>query len=254
VTAGALQRHHVFEGISNFRDLGGYPTRFGAPTRPGVVFRSGSPAGMTALDREKLAALGVIAIFDLRSFVEVERDGAVDLADIGISRYHTPVFPDVDVSPAVLAARYRLYSRDVPQVYLQMLRTGAASYRRVAEGIAETRGAVMFHCAGGKDRAGVLAALLLSLAGVDRESVIADYALTSQYLPVPAAERMDHFCKMYGLSSDEFLALFAAQPLAMAATLNRIELTYGSAEGYLRSIGVTEATIERLRARLLSDA
>ncbi len=252
-TPAPFQRRVPFEGIYNFRDLGGYPTRYGRATRARSVYRSSSLNGATGADREHLARLGIARIFDLRSFREVERDGFLDLAGLECEREHTPVFPDTDASPEGLVARYRLYSEDFATVYLMMLRDGAPSYRRVLAALAADRRPLVYHCSGGKDRAGTLSAVLLLLAGVDHATVVADYALTTEFQPPPNIERLDKLGEILGLSREELLAMHHAAPDSMSRTLERFTHTYGTAEDYLASIGVDEATIERARARLLAD-
>ena len=247
-------RHQPFEGIHNFRDLGGYPTRHGAPTRFRTVFRSATLHNATPADRQRLAALGVAQTIDLRSRHELERDGLYDFSADGIERRHVPVSEDIDMSPEQLLARYRLYSIDVTRAYAAILTRGRNAYRRVFTILADDPRPLAYHCSGGKDRAGVLSALILSVAGVDRELIIADYALTTRYLPEPPAERITQFTRMYGLTAEEFSAMHASAPDSMARTLAMIDRDYGSPEGYLQTIGVTPDEIAAVRARLVGEA
>ena len=244
-------RYIAFEAIHNFRDLGGYPTRDGGVTRFRTLFRSATVHHATAADRERLRALGVGRIIDLRSVHELQRDGLSEFGDLGIEREHVPVSRDTDLSPEQLLARYRLYSIDAAEAYASILERGAAAFRRVFAILATDPRPVVYHCSGGKDRAGVLTALILSAVGVEREIIVADYALTTRYLPEPAEERVEQFMRLYGLTREEFSAMHAADPDAMARTLARLDREYGSPEGYLRAIGVDDATLARVRARLL---
>lgn len=245
-------RHQPFEGINNFRDLGGYPTRSGRTTRFGSVYRSATLHNASPADRRRLAQLGVAHTIDLRSLHELERDGVYAFDEVGISRQHVPVSADVDMSPEQLLARYRLYSIDVTQAYASILQRGQAAYRRVFEILAEDERPLVYHCSGGKDRAGVLSALILSVVGVERELVVADYALTTRYLPEPPEERVAQFLVMFGLTRAEFTAMHAAAPDSMRRTLAMIDAEHGSPEGYLLSIGVDASTLDRVRARLLA--
>jgi protein-tyrosine phosphatase len=244
-------RHHPFEGIHNFRDLGGYPTRYGTPTRFGTVYRSATLHNATPADRQRLAALGVAHTIDLRSRHELERDGMYDFSAEGIERRHVPVSEDIDMSPEQLLARYRLYSIDVTQAYASILQRGRGAYRRVFAILAEDERPLAYHCSGGKDRAGVLSALILSVAGVERDLIVADYALTTRYLPEPPADRIAQFTALYGLTAEEFSAMHASAPDSMARTLTMIDRDYGSPEDYLRSIGVSDDEIAAVRARLM---
>src|SRR5579859_5174019 len=146
----AFDRILRFEAIHNVRDLGGIPTRAGRRTRPGVAVRAATLLEATAADRERLRALGVGLIFDLRAVPELAREGFVDLSEHGILREHAPIFRDTDISPEALIARRKHYASDFSIVYLMMLREGAPSIRRIVEAIAANRRTVLFHCAGGK--------------------------------------------------------------------------------------------------------
>jgi protein-tyrosine phosphatase len=245
-------RYLPFEGVHNFRDLGGYPTRHGRPTRFRSVFRSATLHNASPADRRRMAALGIVHTIDLRSLHELERDGLYAFDDVGIVRQHVPVSADVDMSPEQLLARYRLYAIDVTQAYASILQRGRNAYRRVFEILAADERPVVYHCSGGKDRAGVLSALILSVAGVERELIVADYALTTRYLPEPPEERVAQFLTLYGLTREEFTAMHASAPDSMQRTLAMIDAEHGSPEGYLRAIGVDEATLDRVRARLLA--
>jgi protein-tyrosine phosphatase len=239
-----------FEAIHNVRDLGGVPTRGGGSTRPGVALRAASLLGATAADRDALRALGVERIFDLRSVPEIAREGFLDLGEPGIVREHTPIFRDTDISPEALIARRRLYASDFSLAYMLMLRDGAPSIRRIVEAIAEARGAVLFHCAGGKDRTGVVTAVLLLLAGVAPEVIAEDYALTSVHLPQASEERIAAGLARMGLTRAEFMAMLSAKPEAMLRTLERLVEEYGSVEGYLTAIGAAPAAVAATKARL----
>src|SRR5262249_25036603 len=163
--------------------LGGYPTRAGGSTRYGVLFRAATLVRITPADRERLAALGVGPVFDLRSHRELQQGGMPDLADTGVAHEHAPLLPATHLSPPLLALRCRVFSQDVSDAYMNMLGSGAGAFRRVFEVVAVETRPVLFHCAGGKDRTGVLAALFLALAGVESDHIVADYALTTTYLP-----------------------------------------------------------------------
>lgn len=253
-TNAAPPRHHPFEGIRNFRDLGGYPTEDGGMTRYGVIFRAATLVRLTPADRERMKLMGIGPVFDLRSHRERTRDGLPDLSDTGVAHEHTPVFPDSDVSPEQLALRYRIFSRDVSDAYMNMLTSGAATFRRIVEAVAVETRPVLFHCAGGKDRTGVLAALFLALAGVPAEQIVADYALTTTYLPRIAPERRQYYRETFGLSDAEVDAMTAAPPQAMERLLARLAAQYSSAEAYLLGTGVAVDTLQRVRERFVAPA
>jgi protein-tyrosine phosphatase len=134
---------------------------------------------------------------------------------------------------------------------MMMLREGAPTYRRVVTALAEDDRPLVFHCSGGKDRAGMLAATLLLLAGVPEATVVEDYVLTGRYLAEPAPERIEEFCKLFPLTSEQFLAMWRAEPASMERAIANLKATYGSVEEYILSIGVSPATLDSARARLL---
>lgn len=249
-TTPVFDRILRFEAIHNVRDLGGMPTRAGGVTRPGVALRAASLLAATAADRERLRDLGLERIFDLRSVPEIAREGFLDLSGVGIAREHLPIFRDTDISPEALIARRKLYASDFSQAYLLMLREGAPSIRRIVEAVALARGPVLFHCAGGKDRTGVVAAVLLLLAGVAPEPIAEDYALTAVHLPPASEERIAAGMTRMGLSRAEFMAMLTAHPRAMLRTLERLLDEHGSIERYLETIGVAPAVAEAARVRL----
>lgn len=134
-------------------------------------------------------------------------------------------------------------------VYAMFLEIGGPAYRTLLETIAEADGRVLFHCAAGKDRTGIAAALLLDLAGVDDETIIEDYTLTEQLL-APLKEQWLPQMRERGFDEERAAALLAAPAEDMAATLRHLRERYGSAEEYARAIGVSSDAVSAVRARL----
>ncbi|HLZ72343.1 MAG TPA: tyrosine-protein phosphatase [Dehalococcoidia bacterium] len=249
----AFDRILRFEAIHNVRDLGGIPAPGGRRTRPRVALRAATLLAATPADREQLKRLGVSRVFDLRSFPELAREGFADLRDVGAEREHVPIFRDTEISPEALAARRKLYASDFSLAYLRMLREGAPSIRRIVEAVAEARGPLLFHCAGGKDRTGVVSAVLLLLAGVAPELIAEDYGLTAAYLPAPPEERVLSSMARMGLDRVEFMEMLSARPPAMLRTIERLHAESGSVEQYLRTTGLAPDVIEAARERLLDS-
>ena len=182
------------EGAANVRDLGGLPLDDGGDTAAGVMLRADNLQDLTAHDVRRLVDdLGVRVVVDLRTDVELELEGPGPLERDGRAEVrHRSLYPeagartDVDVgvifpwragaaaedpaeSPAVRA--YLGYLRDRPDSIVAALRDAA-----------HARGAALVHCAAGKDRTGVVAALALSVAGVRRDAIVADYVATGDRL------------------------------------------------------------------------
>ncbi|KAK6464545.1 protein-tyrosine phosphatase-like protein [Scheffersomyces coipomensis] len=196
---GRLSRWKNIEGVSNFRDIGGWkihnPTFELTPkdptdgaslqyyVKPHTAFRCANIAGITVNGAKTLQSLGIKAVFDLRSDGECEQDGLPKyLEDYGIKRIHAPVFSKDDHSPMAIALRYTnlLTSWDTyVNVYENMLEFGQDSYRTVFQYILEENKPFVFHCTAGKDRTGVLGMLILLLLGVDKNTIAREYELTT---------------------------------------------------------------------------
>jgi len=180
---------HV-EGIHNFRDLGGYVTRFHTDSQPqsvrrNFIFRCAEPSKVTPGGVEKLKSLSITTFFDLRSSPELEKMKArTPVVHIeGIERQFVPVFADKDYSPEQIALRYKDYASNgtggFTNAYADILGNAAPSYRRILLHIRDKpEEACVIHCTAGKDRTGVLAALILALAGVDDRTIAEEYELT----------------------------------------------------------------------------
>jgi protein-tyrosine phosphatase len=241
-----MQRVIDLEGCFNFRDLGGYPTKGGMTVRWGCVFRSDALHKLTAqaiahLRRE--IRLG--DVIDLRSSAERNTDGCGALAEEPVRFHHVPLF-DGDTAgraqsqPAeTLADRYFLLAEFAKQ-----------PIARVVETIAMTSEPVVYHCAAGKDRTGIVSAILLALLEVKDEIIVADYAATRENLDAI----IDRLMSLEGYRSMlEALPpdTMHAEPETMIAFLDRIRVEYGSMRQYAASAGVSENTVSRLRERLL---
>jgi protein-tyrosine phosphatase len=241
------ERRLPFLGVNNFRDLGGYRTESGAVTRWGRIFRSDSPHNFTAADLEVFDALEVRVIYDLRR--DAERD-----ADPGPRpRVHRelpsgPVFAtDVNMLRDRAEGEHWLF-----EDYCRMLEVAGPVFGDLFSQFAESEGPVMFHCMGGKDRTGMTAALLLRCLGVDRETVLDDYELTSRY---SGPEQIPHVVDLFvseGIAREAAIGILSTPRWAMERALDRLDSAYGGIEAYLCGLGgFDQRTIESLRSRLL---
>jgi protein-tyrosine phosphatase len=230
----------------NVRHLGGYTTSNGRTTRDDIV-RSASLHRLTETGMRHLAEAGVTTIIDFRSDMEVERDVTPDSKPYGIRRVHAPVFQH-DASPVGLD------SEEFPGygvIYERFLDVGRNAYSTLFETVAEAEGRVLFHCAAGKDRTGVAAALLLDLAGVDEATIIEDYTLTESLLAPMVAEWLPRM-EERGIGPERGRELMAAPAEAMVSALAFLRSRYGNAEGYAREIGVSDGVISAVRRRMVA--
>lgn len=241
-------RHIPFERLHNFRDLGGYTAEDGRSVRWGWLYRSDSLAKLAGEDWERFLGLGIGTVVDLRHPWEIDARGRVpDDASFtyhNLSIEHRPydqpsLGPEIEVGP-FLAERYMEVADD-----------GVAELREALEVIAEADGPVVFHCASGKDRTGLLAALVLMLVGVSEADAVEDFALTElatgRLLADWRAAHGDREPKWpgYGRAPAEVMTLF------LAALARR----HGSVRDYAaNALGVDEALTEALRERLLTPA
>ena len=232
----------------NVRHLGGHPTASGHDTTAVDLIRGGSLHELTEAGRAALRALGVRVVVDFRSDVEHERYPTPDLSPYGVTVVKAPVF-QTDASPGALARQERFPGHAA--IYRQFLTDGGGAFRTLFETVATSSGPVLFHCAAGKDRTGVAAALLLDLAGVPDDHIVADYALSTAELEPMLEERLDRIRK-YGISVKAGRKMMAAPPHDMELTLEFIRDRWGSAAGYMGALGLTPGTIEAVRDRMLS--
>jgi protein-tyrosine phosphatase len=241
------QRHIALEGAVNFRDLGGYVTSGGQLTRWGVLFRADGLGELTETDLEVLRGLGIRTVVDLRTGYEVEQS-RFDLDAHPVAFHHFPFIdrlPDADTwdrAPGLLGAQYK-----------EMLDEASVQIAGALEVLAapEAHPAV-FHCTAGKDRTGLLAALVLSLVGVPEETVVADYALSGEAMARLRAKLM----LKYPDGSDVIADLdevFSAHPSNMVALFAHLRQRYGTAEGYASIIGVPDRVVAGLRSALLES-
>jgi protein tyrosine/serine phosphatase len=236
-----------FEGCCNFRDLGGFRA-CDTTIRSRRLFRSDSLASASAADRARFVELGLATVIDLRSPAEVElagryRDPAV--------RYHNVPFGDP------IAEASRVGWGDAGQVALHYLDLLHSSGDAVAEVLAILTDPSCYpavvHCSVGKDRTGILVALLLSAVGVPDDDVVADYALSGMGA-ARLALRLRELCADNLTDLERFLpALLSAEPDTMRAFLAGVRAEFGSVAGYVASLGMSSA-IDFVRVALLEHA
>jgi protein-tyrosine phosphatase len=241
------ERRLPFVGVNNFRDLGGYRTQSGAGTLWGRVFRSDSPHNLTPADLEAFDALDIRVIYDLRR--DAERD-----ADPGP---RPCVHRELPSGPVFATDVNTLRDRGdgerwLFEDYCGMLEVAGPVFGDLFSQFADGEGPVMFHCMGGKDRTGMTAALLLRCLGVDRETVLDDYELTSRY---SGPDQLPHVVDLFvsgGIAREAAIGILSTPRWAMESALDRLDSTYGGIEAYLCGLGgMEQRTIESLRSRLL---
>ena len=263
------------DGAANARDLGELPTDEGAPTARGRLLRSDNLQGLTPADVRLLVdEIGLRTVIDLRTNVEVAQEGPGPLtAEPAVEIRHLSLFPeggentDVDADAllpwqedgvterretALAGASADPESRAVA-FYLAYLRDRPDNIVAALRAIADSDGAAVVHCAAGKDRTGVVIALALSVAGVPRDRIVADYTATADRLPALLArlKASDTYRDDISSRTDD-----SHRPRAVTIEqfLAHLDTHDGGPLGWLASVGFGEADVARLRARLVPSA
>ena len=232
-------------GTYNFRDVGGMPAQNGR-VRNGVLFRSDGLHRLGDEGREVLRRLDVGVVIDLRDDNEA-RLMPDDLHGLDVEVRRLPVFEGSGASQGERGISLeKLYHRIVTQhapIVVDAVREIASSGDR----------AVLVHCTAGKDRTGVVVALTLLAAGVDREAVIADYILTESHLAGEWLEQMVELIGRYGVpDTPELRTLMGGSPReAIEIALDEVERRHGTAREYLLASGLARHELEALEALLI---
>lgn len=207
-------------------------------------------------------------IFDLRSTSEIQRDGpewagvAVDKTDVfedyGIQRSWTPVFASQDYSPEQVALRYKKYTiagtEGFVSAYRDILKAGPTAYAAIFRHLAQAEPTpCLICCTAGKDRTGVVSALLLLLIGIPKAKVAEEYGLTDQGLASLRPLFMERLLKnpVMGGDRDAVLNMISSKPANMDATIDMLDAEFGGAENYLREYcKLTVDEIAQLKSNL----
>jgi protein tyrosine/serine phosphatase len=237
------RRDLFWDGCVNVRDLGGLPTEDGGITRFGAIVRADSIRHLSDAGWEALRAYGVERIVDLRWHDELAADPPREL-DVEVS--HVPVFPDVG-DPAWRAAEA---GGDRGREYAWLLETGAERFAQAVTAVAAgDGGAVVVHCAAGKDRTGLVVALVLRLAAVPHEAIVEDYVTSGRNLAPFIEPWIDDAAD--GAERERRTYLSLTPPGAIEHAVREVERRHGSVETYLRSGGASGETLARIRRRLV---
>jgi protein-tyrosine phosphatase len=251
--AEKYSRHLRFESVSNFRDIGGYRTRQGYTIAWRRVFRSGEFAKITRNDFKRLMEeISPASVVDLRSKFEVERHGIGLLSEADI-KYHNISFIADGGDRKADERRYKEF-KNMGEFYLDLMPKKEYGQRIIEalEVIATPENhPLVFNCAVGKDRTGILAAVLLSVLGVTDEDIIEDYSLSGPYMEelLKTIDADPQIAEGVKALPDFF---WKASPESMALFLNTLRRDYGSVNGYLEFMGSEPSLIERLEKALLS--
>ena len=238
------------DGLVNVRDLGGIRTADGRVVRSRQVIRGDNPKALTEqgqADFSEVVAPAVVV--DLRIVLEVHREGYTILHD-PVRIVNLPMLPQSGVNQQQIDAGA---ADNLVEDYMRQIDVNAASIVEALRLISDPANRPVFvHCTAGKDRTGIVIAMLLSLLGVDDEVIVADYHVTTRNMaPVLERIRSAPVFRENGLA-DAPDWIFASDPETMRAFLARMRATHGDAEQWALTHGLTADEITRLRITLLS--
>ena len=190
-----------------------------------------------------------MTVFDLRTAGELERHGTSPLYDHGVIHRHVPFVAEVGNTAQAEATSERSQEERRVDLYVDLIERAHPAIREVFTALAEPHHyPAVFHCAAGKDRTGMTAALLLHALGVDDEMIAQDYALTTRYMTW-TDEQLEQMAKEYNIVVTR--ENLGADPETILALLQTIEERYGSVLGFLDHCGVTDVHLTALRGHLL---
>ena len=243
------ERHYSFEGCFNFRDIGGYLNQDGKKVKRGLYFRAGRQDRMTEKDLVQLSDLNISTQIDLRKQEEVLDQGRGPLEDMGVNYINIAVIPEGGSDKLnKLVGDTGISGKR----YLGYLEFGPTSWLRLFGILADEENLpVLLHCTAGKDRTGVSTAFLLSVLGVSRDIIEADYLLTNL-----DTERQADFIESTvgypeGYNREKMISIAGVPKDAMKDFLDGVESKWGSVVEYLEKIGVTQEQMDQVRLNFL---
>jgi protein-tyrosine phosphatase len=218
---------------ANTRELGGIRLSDGGVTKSGIFWRSDVPINPSSEDIEKLLANRITTIIDMRTEQEAERVPDT-LSETPCFEYHH--FPITEGSgvPESLEA--------VPHSYIDIALAGNIS--KVWRTLAESESGVLFHCTAGKDRTGVVSAIILMLCGAEREAIVRDYVISREY----NKEKLENFLSAHpGVDRNIVLA----NEKSMERFIDLFTQRFGTVADYFEHIGLTAGYADIIRNRLI---
>jgi protein-tyrosine phosphatase len=249
-------RYIRLEGSLNLRDLGGYAGADQRAIRAGCVFRSDELHALTDADIEVVGTLGIRVLFDLRNADERAARPNRLPGDIEVLERATPSTTGATMTTEEQITRNVLPVRDddfFTTVYLELFDRLGPELRTILERAVDAPARpLLFHCAAGKDRTGIAAAVLLGVLGVPDEVILDDYELTSTYFTPRKLDALAAVLAEHNVPDERIRPLLEARRPVLAGALRHVHEQWGGFEGYAHDhLGVAPDLPERLRDALL---
>ncbi|KAB1087202.1 tyrosine-protein phosphatase [Neorhizobium galegae] len=243
----SYERLITLEGAHNVRDLGGYQTSNCGLTRWRSILRGDALHRLSEADIETLLNNGLGTVIDLRNAHEIAAEANPFTGHARVRYHNTPLFSAL--APVEMMAN-AVASFDMGDRYCQAIDNCQPAIAKVLKTIADAPdGAVLFHCSAGKDRTGVISALLLANADVDEATIVEDYALTAT-ISGPLIARLRDRALDRGTPAALVDIVLASEPRSMRQALDHIRYRHGGVGAYLSLLGLDETEREKLRNRL----
>ena len=260
----AVHRLLNFEGISNFRDLGGYPTVDGRQVKWGILYRAGTFAESSNADLKSLEMLNLKMLVDFRSSIEKEEepnrlpdptdftvveiptldDGNQAMVGEIMERIESGDFEGFDPNQLMLEGNRQFASTFTPQ------------YRQFMQTVLQANGQpIVWHCSAGKDRTGFAAAILLRILGVPQDVIMQDY-MASKRNALQARKSQLMLLRLFkgDEAADKLSIMMGVEEEWLDAAFEQIDLSWGSFDNYVHEgLRLTDADIAQLKATLLSE-
>ena len=238
------RRNLNLDSVQNLRDLGGYSTKEGRKTKWGIFLRSGDMSAMTKDDQAALLRQGIRCVIDLRMAKEIAIAPNV-FSDSKKVAFFNHDFWGTRFDDYRSKRKTATPEEKLSDLYCAGLEINGFVMAAVMKTLASGEGGFVFHCRSGKDRTGLVAAILLVIAGVPDEVVAKDFGLSTTYLNEPELTEED--LKKPGAYQK------GSAPETMMLTLEFLRDRYGGVEGYLRDQGVSVSEIDSVRGKILGD-
>ena len=246
-----MLRNIMFEGATNFRDIGGYETSDGYNIKKGLVYRSDHLSNLTSGDLKIIKDLNIKTICDFRSDLElIENPSLFD--ELSLPKLlHIPIKTLGTQDLKELSSRDDITSQELANAleghYVLYVNQHKEKYSTFLKNIAFEEIPIVFHCFAGKDRTGFAALLLLGLMGVKKETIIEDYLLTNKYYKGPTSGS-----NWSDVISEKIKPLFEARAEYINAAFNEIQSRYKDIEEFVvKELNIDFNVIDRIKSKIL---